>query len=131
MYYCYLYMPLLPLCITTVYYTVIDNVCILFLGDMPAMLCLETCFLGDMPLTTASSVAGGQDLPRTFPSNLWMKGEEGQAALRRVLLAFSVHNHEVGYCQSMNYIAALLLLAMDRDEEKTFWVLVSLIDDGG
>eukprot|EP00884_Botryococcus_braunii_P008527 jgi/Botrbrau1/17676/Bobra.0166s0101.1 len=82
----------------------------------------------------ASSEFGHQielDLPRTFPNNVWIRSEEGQGALRRVLLAFSVHNHEVGYCQSMNYIAALLLLAMERDEEKTFWVLVSLIDDGG
>ena len=29
----------------------------------------------------------------------------------------------------MNYIAALLLLALGRDEEATFWVLACLIDD--
>ena len=56
---------------------------------------------------------------------------EGQAALRRVLLAFSVQNPKVGYCQSMNFLAATLLLALDRAEEKAFWVLVCLIDDGG
>lgn len=56
---------------------------------------------------------------------------EGQAALRRVLLAFSVQNPHVGYCQSMNFLAAALLLALDRAEEKAFWVLVCLIDDGG
>ena len=60
-----------------------------------------------------------------------MSTEEGQAALGRVLLAFSVHKPDIGYCQSMNYIAALLLLAMEEDEEAAFWVLVSLIDDGG
>ena len=72
-----------------------------------------------------------QDLPRTFPSNEWMATAEGQAALGRVLLAFSVHRPAIGYCQSMNYIAALLLVAMEKDEENAFWVLVSLIDDGG
>ncbi|BDA49083.1 TBC1 domain family member 2A [Coccomyxa sp. Obi] len=71
------------------------------------------------------------DLARTFPANDYMSTEEGQAALRRVLLAFSAHQPQVGYCQSMNYLAAMLLLALDRSEEKAFWVLVSLIDDGG
>ena len=60
-----------------------------------------------------------------------MATEEGQAALGRVLLAFSVHKPRIGYCQGMNYIAATLLLALERNEENTFWVLVSLIDDGG
>ena len=31
----------------------------------------------------------------------------------------------------MNYIAALLLVVLERNEEKAFWVLVSLIDDDG
>lgn len=72
-----------------------------------------------------------QDLPRTFPSNDWVATEEGQAALGRVLLAFSVHKPQIGYCQGMNYITATLLLALERNEENTFWLLVSLIDDGG
>ena len=72
-----------------------------------------------------------QDLARTFPGNAWMCTGEGQAALRRVLLAFSAQNPRVGYCQSMNFLAAALLLALDRAEEKAFWVLVCLIDDGG
>lgn len=38
---------------------------------------------------------------------------------------------QVGYCQSMNYLAAMLLLALGREEESAFWVLVCLIDDGG
>jgi hypothetical protein len=90
-----------------------------------------------------------------------MSTEEGQAALRRVLLAFSAHQPQVihqfccfpwpaccfdsllrwahkasihlqvGYCQGMNYLAAMLLLALERSEEDSFWLLVSLIDDGG
>lgn len=60
-----------------------------------------------------------------------MASREGQAALGRVLVAFSVHKPKIGYCQSMNYIAALLLIILERNEEKAFWLLVSLIDDDG
>ncbi|KAK9867521.1 hypothetical protein WJX84_007024 [Apatococcus fuscideae] len=70
------------------------------------------------------------DLPRTFPLNAWVAGSAGQTALRRVLLAFSMHKPTVGYCQSMNYIAAMLLLVLNKCEEDAFWVLVALIDDG-
>ncbi len=38
---------------------------------------------------------------------------------------------QVGYCQGMNYLAAMLLLALERSEENSFWLLVALIDDGG
>jgi hypothetical protein len=34
----------------------------------------------------------------------------GQAALRNVLIAYATHNPTVGYCQSMNFLAGLLLL---------------------
>ena len=60
-----------------------------------------------------------------------MRTAEGQGALRRVLLAFSAVNPRIGYCQSMNFLAAAALLALGRAEEKAFWVLVCLIDDGG
>jgi TBC1 domain family member 2A len=69
------------------------------------------------------------DVPRTFPNCAWVQSEPGQASIRRVLLAFAHHNPRVGYCQGMNYVAALLLLALGHDEEEAFWVLASLIDD--
>lgn len=72
-----------------------------------------------------------QDLPRTFPSNAWVGSAEGQGALRNVLLAFSVHKPDVGYCQSMNFVAAMLLLCLNLSEERAFWVMVALIDDNG
>lgn len=37
---------------------------------------------------------------------------------------------QVGYCQGLNYLAGMLLLVMQRDEERSFWVLVSLLDEG-
>eukprot|EP01036_Dinobryon_divergens_P025078 gene25078-33591_t len=50
------------------------------------------------------------------------------AALKRVLLAYAVHNRRVGYCQSMNYICALLLFHV-RDEERVFWILATIVED--
>lgn len=44
-------------------------------------------------------------------------------ALRRLLQAFAVHSPEIGYCQSLNFIAGLLLLLLDQDEEKAFVLL--------
>ena len=61
----------------------------------------------------AKSAVGRQvdlDLPRTFPGNA--RVELCLPSLRRVLLAFAAHAPEVGYCQSMNFIAALLLVAI-------------------
>ncbi len=46
----------------------------------------------------------------------------GQAALRRVLRAYSYHDREVGYCQGMNFIAGMFLTIMP--EEEAFWLLV-------
>jgi TBC1 domain family member 2A len=61
---------------------------------------------------------------------VWLGTEEGQAALQRVLLAFSVHNARVGYCQSMNFVAGMLLLVMEKNEESAFWLMVALLDGG-
>lgn len=70
-----------------------------------------------------------RDLNRTFPDNIHFHRESFQSeepfmiqALRRVLLAFSIYDSEIGYCQSMNFLAALLLLFLN--EEKAFWMLV-------
>ncbi|KAJ6258526.1 hypothetical protein Dda_6570 [Drechslerella dactyloides] len=42
-------------------------------------------------------------------------------SLRRVLTAFAVYVPRIGYCQSLNFWAGMLLLFMD--EEKAFWML--------
>ncbi|KAE8442245.1 hypothetical protein EG329_003716 [Mollisiaceae sp. DMI_Dod_QoI] len=80
-----------------------------------------------------------RDLNRTFPDNIKFKPDPapGEArdsvrsvkepetpivqSLRRVLQAFSIQNPKIGYCQSLNFLAGLLLLFMD--EEKSFWML--------
>ncbi|KAI5458715.1 hypothetical protein BGZ63DRAFT_362064 [Mariannaea sp. PMI_226] len=43
-------------------------------------------------------------------------------SLRRVLYAFAVYNPRIGYCQSLNFLAGLLLLFVDT-EEQCFWLL--------
>ena len=68
-----------------------------------------------------------KDLRRTFPDNHLYESEEGLAMLRRVLLAYSLHNPTVGYCQSMNFICALCLLFMD--EEPAFWLLTVIVEE--
>ena len=82
-----------------------------------------------------------RDLNRTFPDNIRFKSDSEipsdpaqncrnsivqpetpiLQSLRRVLQAFSIYNPRIGYCQSLNYLAGLLLLFMD--EEKSFWLL--------
>lgn len=71
-----------------------------------------------------------RDLHRTFPDNIHFKpdhpthpGVETRllSSLRRVLQAFALHRPQIGYCQSLNFLAGLLLLFLS--EEKTFWML--------
>lgn len=102
---------------------------------------LEMRFKGALSETDEELIE--RDLHRTFPDNLKFKldnpvvlGESGNRnsqrsgkesdtpklqALRRVLQAFSILNPKIGYCQSLNFLAGLLLLFMD--EEKSFWML--------
>ncbi|CAN4125615.1 unnamed protein product [Withania somnifera] len=67
-----------------------------------------------------------KDLPRTFPGHPALD-EDGRNALRRLLTAYAQHNPSVGYCQAMNFFAALLLLLMP--EENAFWTLMGILDD--
>lgn len=67
-----------------------------------------------------------KDLHRSLPEHTFYQTREGIDSLRRVLLAYSVHNREVGYCQAMNIIAALLLLYMS--EEAAFYLMCMLCE---
>ncbi|KAK2879468.1 hypothetical protein FQN49_000852 [Arthroderma sp. PD_2] len=85
-----------------------------------------------------------RDLHRTFPDNVHYKPDSSPEAdtssgssnlkynssspdtpiihsLRRVLYAFSLHNSNIGYTQSLNFIAGFLILFLP--EEKAFWLL--------
>jgi len=94
-----------------------------------------------------------RDLNRTFPDNIRFKPDVAAppethlqdavnrdtpridsiipetpilCSLRRVLQVFAVHNPSIGYCQSLNFLAGLLLLFLDADEERTF-ILLNII----
>ncbi|CAI5759969.1 unnamed protein product [Candida verbasci] len=78
-----------------------------------------------------------RDLNRTFPDNIYFNSnlsnntdlkEEPNLikSLRRVLIAFAHYQPQIGYCQSLNFLAGLLLIFMT--EERTFWMLVILTE---
>ena len=86
--------------------------------------------LTETKLSALEKEAIERDLHRTFPDNVKFKPHPSTsppretpilASLRRVLCAFALHSPKIGYCQSLNFIAALLLLFLP--EEKSFWML--------
>ncbi|KAK7959608.1 GTPase activating protein [Apiospora aurea] len=60
----------------------------------------------------------------TVPTGNAARADETEmiSALRRVLHAFSIYNPRIGYCQSLNFLAGLLLLFVES-EEQAFWLL--------
>ncbi|KAL7521109.1 hypothetical protein ACHAWX_005803 [Stephanocyclus meneghinianus] len=70
-------------------------------------------------LHLASSTSSSSDV--MSPSHQ-LSDSSGPAALRRILYAYSVYDSEVGYCQGMNFIAAMFLTFLP--EEESFWMLV-------
>jgi len=65
----------------------------------------------------------------------------GQASLRRVLRAYSVYDANVGYCQGMNFIAAMFIAITHKEEdqdspeaimhheEEAFWLLTTVMNE--
>ncbi|KAF9282329.1 hypothetical protein BGZ68_006064 [Mortierella alpina] len=67
------------------------------------------------------------DLHRTFPTNiLFGPGGHGIDKLKNILIAYSLHNPTVGYCQGMNLLAGTLLLT-NNSEEEAFWILTAML----
>ena len=52
----------------------------------------------------------------------------GRAKLQNVLTAYALRNDTVGYCQSLNYVGAMLLVALQFEEEAAFWMLAALVE---
>ncbi|KAI8600656.1 rab-GTPase-TBC domain-containing protein [Dissophora ornata] len=86
--------------------------------DLLTLLNPETCQCwGDIDM----------DLHRTFPTNvLFGPGGQGIEKLKNILLAYSLHNPSVGYCQGMNLLAGTLLLT-NNTEEEAFWILTAML----
>lgn len=64
------------------------------------------------------------DIPRTIPAISWNDEELNQ--IRNILLVYSRHNPELGYCQGLNSIVVNLLYYLS--EEESFWVLCQIVD---
>ncbi|GMI33266.1 hypothetical protein TeGR_g6285, partial [Tetraparma gracilis] len=68
-----------------------------------------------------------RDINRTFPKHaMFASAGPGQNSLRNVLVAYSLYDEEVGYCQGLGFIAALFLTYMP--EEEAFWQIVSVMN---
>ena len=52
---------------------------------------------------------------------------EGRDALRRVLRAYSLYDSDIGYCQGMNFVTAMMLTFLS--EEEAFWLLVVVMNN--
>ncbi|XP_017563098.1 USP6 N-terminal-like protein isoform X3 [Pygocentrus nattereri] len=67
------------------------------------------------------------DVNRTYRDHIMFmrRYDVKQQDLFHVLTAYSLYNREVGYCQGMSQITALLLIYMN--EEDAFWALVKLL----
>ncbi|XP_050724776.1 uncharacterized protein LOC127002732 isoform X4 [Eriocheir sinensis] len=67
------------------------------------------------------------DVNRTYRDHTMfrMRYDVKQQQLFYVLVAYSMYNQEVGYCQGMSQIAALLLMYLN--EEDAFWALSALM----
>ena len=71
-----------------------------------------------------------RDLLRTFPEHPAFRSLDAPLVppLRRVLLAHALHNRSVGYCQGLNFVAAIMLL--HADEATAFALLCALSPPG-
>ena len=68
------------------------------------------------------------DINRTFRDNMAYRTRycPRQIQLYNVLAAYSVYNTEIGYCQGMSTLTAMLLMYIAKEEE-TFWALSQLM----
>lgn len=65
------------------------------------------------------------DLQRTLPIHPIFGEKSSTSTLRRLLLRFAANHKEIGYCQSMNFLGAILLLFLC--EEDAYWMMVHLL----
>ncbi|TGZ64537.1 hypothetical protein CRM22_006329 [Opisthorchis felineus] len=68
------------------------------------------------------------DLLRTMPNNIQFDSLEapGIQKLQEILQAYSIHNPAVGYCQGMNFLVAIALLFLNKED--AFWCLTAILE---
>ncbi|KAI0656663.1 rab-GTPase-TBC domain-containing protein, partial [Cubamyces menziesii] len=88
---------------------------------------LETTYLRLLKETSPHEKAIMRDLGRTFPHHAFFTDGHGigQENLFNVLKAYSLYDPQVGYCQGLPFIVAILLLNMP--DEEAFCLLVRLM----
>eukprot|EP00736_Rhodelphis_marinus_P002714 Rmarinus@m.14736 len=111
---------------------------------------LEKAKSSDMEYLVSARKQIDKDIPRTFPNHRYFRvvrsaddsdsggdvgavGRSGapredglQESLRNVLLAYAAHNPSVGYCQAMNFIVGLMLLAFHAENN---WEYITSSND--
>ncbi|KAI0360907.1 RabGAP/TBC [Trametes cingulata] len=88
---------------------------------------LESTYLRLLKETSPHEKAIMRDLGRTFPHHAFFTDGHGigQENLFNVLKAYSLYDPQVGYCQGLPFIVAILLLNMP--DEEAFCLLVRLM----
>ncbi|KAF8161110.1 rab-GTPase-TBC domain-containing protein [Crassisporium funariophilum] len=88
---------------------------------------LESTYLRLLKETSTHEKAITRDLGRTFPHHDFFTDGQGigQENLFNVLKAYSLYDPQVGYCQGLPFIVAILLLNMP--DEEAFSLLVRLM----
>ncbi|EFI28145.1 hypothetical protein CC1G_14172 [Coprinopsis cinerea okayama7 len=88
---------------------------------------LEATYLKLLKETSAHEKAITRDLGRTFPHHTFFTDGQGigQENLFNVLKAYSLYDPQVGYCQGLPFVVAILLLNMP--DEEAFSLLVKLM----
>eukprot|EP00927_Polykrikos_kofoidii_P076550 TRINITY_DN73620_c0_g1_i1.p1 TRINITY_DN73620_c0_g1~~TRINITY_DN73620_c0_g1_i1.p1 ORF type:complete len:360 (+),score=58.46 TRINITY_DN73620_c0_g1_i1:39-1118(+) len=68
--------------------------------------------LGDAEMPVGAAQLIETDVNRTFQTCVEFQQGGGQAKLRRVLRSLAAADHGIGYCQSLNFVAAMLLMVL-------------------
>jgi hypothetical protein len=68
------------------------------------------------------------DISRTFQDSAEWRRKKFDQVTRRILIAYSIRNPTLGYCQGLSYIAGLL--ATVASEEVAFCIFTTVIEDG-
>eukprot|EP01084_Bolivina_argentea_P259904 438751_1 len=67
-----------------------------------------------------------KNLQKTFSVHITYKNIKSVNKLRNILIKYSNRNNKIGYCQSMNFLGAIILLFMNEND--SFWMLSYIME---